>query len=213
MPITVATAIAGIIVGAIIHRTGRYLELIYAGAAIMTLGNGLYILLSPSSSLTEIICIQIVAGVGVAPLFQAPLIAIQASVSQDDTATATSTYSFLRNIATSLSVILGGVLFQNSMDIRVPSLAGPPINLPSNITMALTGGNAAANVFLANSIQYPIQKLAIREAYAWSMRNIWIMYTSVSALALVCSVFIKRHHLRKDHVETKTGLKKQEAVS
>lgn len=207
MPITVTEAITGVVVGVIIHRTGRYLELIYVGVVIMTLGNGLYILLSPSSGLIEIIFVQIVAGIGAGLLFQAPLIALQALVSQEDTATATATSMFVNNLATSLSVVIGGVLFQNSMDIRVKSLALPPINLPSNITDLLSAGGAAANVMLVETIQDPLQRSAIREAYSWSMRNVWILYTGVSGLAILSSVFIKNHHLRKDHIETQTGLK------
>jgi MFS family permease len=212
MPITTTEAIMGVIVGFIIHRTGRYLELIYAGVILMTVGNGLYTLFSTKSSLAEIITFQIVAGLGAGLLFQAPLLALQALLPQDDIAMATSTLSFMRNLATSLSVVIGGVLFQNSMDIRVPSLSTPPISLPSNITDLLVGGDAAANVFLVSVIQDPAQRAAVREAYAWSMRNMWIMYTGISALAVVASLFIKKHHLRKDHVETKTGIKKESPV-
>ncbi|TVY20915.1 MFS-type transporter [Lachnellula arida] len=207
IPITVTEAITGVLVGVIIHRTGRYLEIIYAGVLLMTLGNGLYILFSPKSGLVEIIFIQIVAGIGAGLLFQAPLIALQALVSQEDTATATATFTFVSNLATALSVVIGGVLFQNSMDIRVTSLALPPTNLPSNITDLLSAGGAAANVMLASSIQDQAQRSAVREAYAWSLRNVWILYTGISAMAVVTSVFIKKHHLTKDHTETKTGLK------
>jgi hypothetical protein len=212
MPITTTEAIMGVIVGFIIHRTGRYLELIYAGVTLMTIGNGLYTLFSTKSSLAEIITFQIVAGLGAGLLFQAPLLALQALLPQDDIAMATSTLSFMRNLATSLSVVIGGVLFQNSMDIRVPSLSTPPISLPSNITDLLVGGDAAAHVFLVSVIQDPAQRAAVREAYAWSMRNMWIMYTGISALAVVASLFIKKHHLRKDHVETKTGIKRESPV-
>jgi hypothetical protein len=212
MPITTTEAIMGVIVGFIIHRTGRYLELIYAGVILMTIGNGLYTLFSTESSLAEIVTFQIVAGLGAGLLFQAPLLALQALLPQDDIAMATSTLSFMRNLATSLSVVIGGVLFQNSMDIRVPSLSTPPISLPSNITDLLVGGDAAAHVFLVSVIQDPAQRAAVREAYAWSMRNMWIMYTGISALAVVASLFIKKHHLRKDHVETKTGIKRESPV-
>ncbi|PMD14496.1 hypothetical protein NA56DRAFT_583452 [Hyaloscypha hepaticicola] len=209
MPITTTEAITGILAGLIIHRTGRYLEIIYIGVTLMTIGNGLYILLSPSSTLAEIIIFQIIAGIGAGFLFQAPLIALQALVSQDDTATATATFSFVRSLATSLGVVFGGVIFQNSMDMHVPPLSSPPINLPSNVTDLLTKGGAAANVMLSNTIVDTVQRGAVRGAYAWSMRNMWIFYTGISALAVLSSAFIKRHHLRSDHVETKTGIRKR----
>lgn len=208
MPVTVSEAITGILAGVLIHLTGRYLEMIYVGVIFMTVGNGLYILLSPTSTLGEIIGYQILAGIGAGLLFQAPLIALQARTSQDDTATATATFGFVRSIATALSVVIGGVIFQNSMDVRIPPLSSPPINLPSNITDLLTKGGAAANVMLSDMITEPTKRVAVREAYAWSLRNMWIFYTGIGALAVVSCAFIKGHHLRSDHVETRTGIKK-----
>ena len=212
MPITTTEAITGILAGVIIHSTGRYLEVIYIGVTCMTIGNGLYTLLNPASTLAEIIIFQIVAGIGAGLLFQAPLIALQALVPQDETATATATFGFVRSLATALGVVLGGVIFQNSMDMHVPPLSLPPINLPSNVTDLLTKGGAAANVMLSNTISDAVQKEAVRGAYAWSMRNMWIFYTVLSALAVLSSVFIKKHHLRTDHVETRTGIKKMEGT-
>jgi hypothetical protein len=212
MPITTTEAITGILAGVIIHSTGRYLEVIYIGVTCMTIGNGLYILLNPASTLAEIIIYQIIAGIGAGLLFQAPLIALQALVSQDETATATATFGFVRSLATALGVVLGGVIFQNSMDMHIPLLSSPPVNLPANITDLLTKGGAAANVMLSNTISDSVQKEAVRAAYSWSMKNMWIFYTVLSGLAVLSSVFIKKHYLRTDHVETRTGIKKREGT-
>jgi hypothetical protein len=211
LPITITEALMGITVGVLIHRTGRYLELIYLGVVLMTIGNGLYILFSATSSLATVIGFQIVAGIGAGALFEAPLLGLQAFVSQEATATATSTFGFVRNLATSLSIVIGGVIFQNSMDLQVSSLSYPPIILPSNITDVLLGGAAAANVMIIATIQDPIQKFAVKEAFAWSLRNMWILYTCLSALAVVASLFIKRQVLSKEHVETRTGIRKDES--
>jgi len=39
----------------------------------------------------------------------------------------------------------------------------------------------------------------------------WIFYTCISALAIVASAFIKRQILSKEHVETRTGIRKEES--
>jgi len=93
------------------------------------------------------------------------------------------------------------------MDIRVKTLAAPPFNLPSNITDLLANEQAAANVLTVNSIQNPLQKMAVREAFAWSLRNLWIFYVVISALCVVATVFIKKRVLTREHVETKTGVR------
>jgi MFS family permease len=210
LPITVGEAVMGITAGVLIHRTGHYLELIYIGATMLTLGNGLYILFSATSSISMILSFQIITGIGAGLLFEAPLLALQALVSQNDTATATATLGFVRNLATSLSIVIGGVIFQNSMDLQILSLASPPINLPSNITNALAGGAAAANVMVVSTIVDPLQKIAVKEAFAWSLRNMWILYTCIAALGVLASAFIQRQVLSKEHVETRTGIRKEE---
>ncbi len=196
----------GITAGIVIHRTGRYIELLYLGTLLMTIGNGLYIYFSAHTSVALIIIFQLIAGLGTGLLFEAPLLPLQAMVSQQDTATATATFGFVRNLATSLSIVINGVIFQNSMDMRVPPLAMPPVNLPANITAALTGGKAAANVLLVERIEDLTQREAVREAFAWSMRNMWIFCTCVSVVTIAAVPFVARSHLSREHVETRTGI-------
>lgn len=210
LPITVSEALAGIAVGIFIHRTGRYLELIHVGVVLMTIGNGLYILFSSHSPVGQIIGFQIVAGVGQGLLFQPPLIAIQAFVSQDNTATATSTFGFTRNLSTALSIVVCGVIFQNSMNLKAKSLSLPPVNLAPNITGLFSGGQAAANVVVIGKITDAAQKQAVKDAFVWSMRNMFIFSTCGAACAVVASAFVKKSVLSKVHVETKTGIKENE---
>lgn len=213
VPLIITEASTGIFVGIFIHRTGHFLELIYAGTIFMTIGTGLYIHFGVSSSVGMILGFQIIAGLGLGLLFEAPLLAVQATVAQDDVATATSTFGFVRNLATSMSVVIGGVIFQNSMSLRIPPLVKPPINLPSDVAQLFAGGAAAANVESVNLITDTIQKQAVRKVFAWSMRNLWIFYTALAALSIVASVFIERQHLSKVHVETKTGIKEKNQPS
>ncbi|CZT50803.1 uncharacterized protein RSE6_11856 [Rhynchosporium secalis] len=111
------------LLGLVIYRTGNYLSLIYAGVIMMTIGNG-YIFSSPWTLWARASDYnQIIAGIGAGLLFQVPLIAIQASVHQDDMATGTATVGVIGTLVTASSVVIGGVMFQSSMDMKVPSLA------------------------------------------------------------------------------------------
>jgi MFS family permease len=76
LPMMVTTAAVDITVGIVIHRTGRYREITWAGATIMTLGTGLYINFRADTSMARIIGFEIVGGIGVALLFQTPMIAM-----------------------------------------------------------------------------------------------------------------------------------------
>jgi hypothetical protein len=186
----------------------------------MALGTGLYIDLDATSSLGKIIGFQIVAGIGSGLLFSPPLIAVQSHVSQAQTAAATATVGFVRNLATASSIVIGGVLFQNSMTLRKPFLR--EAGLSPALTEQFAGPDAAANVLLlqtsssslSSSPQLdPLQKQAVKDAFAWSLRNMWIVYTCVAAVGLVASLFISRRSLSKEHHETRTGIQEREKKS
>ncbi|KAJ9136938.1 MFS drug transporter [Pleurostoma richardsiae] len=204
LPMMVTEAAADITAGVLIHQTGRYRELTWFGATLMTLGTGLYISFQPDTPVARIIGFEIIGGVGTALLFQVPIIVIQNTVSQADTASATATLGFIRNLATSLSIVLGGVVFQNSMAARQSSLAAA--GLSESVLEDLSGDQAAANVDIIKSIHDVAQRQAVQNAFAWSLRNMFIMYTSAAAVVLVASAFIKQRRLSTEHNETKTGI-------
>lgn len=154
----------GILTGVVIHRTGRYIEIIWIGTIFMTLGFGLLIRLNAQSTLREIVPFEIVAGIGSGLLFEPPLIAFQTLVSQEDTATATATFGFIRNIGLVLSIVIGGIVFQNGMSLRAPQLRAS--GLPRNITDQFSGGAAPANVMVISTLQFSAQKLVVKEAFA-----------------------------------------------
>jgi len=208
--LSIPEALMGITSGIIIHRTGRYRELIWTGTTLLTLGTGLLIHFDATSTIAEIVVIQIVAGVASGMLFEPPLIAIQALVSQEDTATATATLGFMRNLATSFSIILGGVVFQNGMQLQESSLVGS--GLPADLVQSFSGGDAAANVMKVSEIVDAGQRLAVKEAFAWSMRNMWIMFTCTAAIGVAASWFVTTQTLSREHTETRTGIKKREVI-
>ncbi|KAJ6028653.1 Efflux pump dotC [Penicillium herquei] len=207
LPLVLAEAFAGMLTGMIIHRTGRYLELIWIGMALMAIGNGLFIRLGVSSSISEIVGYLFLSGFGAGFLFQTPIIAIQAMVSQEDTATATGTLGFIRNMATACSIVIGGVVFQNSMGKMKGKLLAAGVS--ESLADQMTGASAAANIEYIKDITDPAQRLAVKEAFAWSMRNLWIMYTVASVLGVIVSAFILKTRLNKEHVETVTGLRSE----
>jgi hypothetical protein len=105
---------------------------------------------------------------------------------------------------TCIGTVLGGIIFQNSMTTRRPQLKAA--GLPSDLLHKLSGADAAANLGIVSTISDPKIKLAIRQAFAWSTRNMWIFYTCVGAISVVASAFVQKSTLSAEHVETKTGL-------
>ena len=192
--------------GIFIRKTGQYLPPIWFGMFFMTLGFGLYIDLPASPSWARIVIFQIIAGLGVGPNFQAPLIALQSLVKPHDIATATATFGFCRNLATSLSVVIGGVIFQNGMAKRESTLSAA---LGPQIGSELGGGSAGANTAIVKVLP-EAQRVVADQAYTASLREMWIFYVAISAVGLVISLAIGRQTLSKQHEVTKTGLAEQE---
>ncbi|KAA8651112.1 uncharacterized protein ATNIH1004_003805 [Aspergillus tanneri] len=203
LPLYFQKATMDIIVGILIRQTGRYKEIIWAGVIIMTMGTGLFISLQTDTPIASIIGFQIASGIGIAFLFQLPMIAVQNTVSQADTATATATLGFFRNLATSLSIVLGGEVFQKSMTTRQSFLIDAGVSEP--VRQALSGRQAAAHVDIGKTIQDPVQRHAVQDAFVWSIRNMLIMYTCIAGIAMIASAFMKQLKLRTEYTETKTG--------
>lgn len=157
----------------------------------MTLGFGLFINLSPHSSGAKIIIYQIIAGLGIWPNFQAPLIALQSAIQSCDIATATATFSFTRMLSSAVSIVVGGVIFQSELERRGIRISGP--------------GGALGNVESIHSSE-------LRSQYAIALQRMWILYVCTSASGLVTALFIRRKKLSREHEETRTGLEAQKEI-
>lgn len=80
LPTALSLSFLSAFTGVFIRKTGQYLPPIWFGLVFMTAGFGLFINLDANSSWSKIIIYQIIAGIGVGPNFQSPLIALQSLV-------------------------------------------------------------------------------------------------------------------------------------
>ncbi|KFY88351.1 hypothetical protein V498_06810 [Pseudogymnoascus sp. VKM F-4517 (FW-2822)] len=207
LPYAVVLSLTSACTGIFIRKTGRYLEPIWFGTILMTLGFGLFIDLDVNTTWVKIVLFQIVAGLGVGPNFQAPLIALQTLVSAKDNASGTSAFIFTRNLASSISVVLGGVVFQNCMELRSAQLSK---ELGPGIAAQLSGRHAASNAMVVQSLELAQRDVA-RTAFSESLGMLWVLYASVAVVGMVASGFISRQTLCKEHEEPVTGLEYEEA--
>jgi hypothetical protein len=153
---------ATFLTGMVIRKTGKVKLIIWFGAFFMTLGTGLFINFGPKMVVWKIIVFQIIAGIGVGPLFQAPMIALQSVVKQRDVAAANSAFSFLRSLVTSLSVVIGGVVLQRGLGSS---------SLTGNGHVSAGGGETSVR-------------------YANALSNMWIFYTAFCAVMLIATIWI-----------------------
>ncbi|KAK4041434.1 major facilitator superfamily domain-containing protein [Parachaetomium inaequale] len=188
--------------GIVIKKTGKYLPCIVFGMVTMALGFGLFIDLEPRANWTKIVLYQIVAGIGVGPNFQSPLIALQTTVGPRDMASATGTFAFVRQLFTSISIVIGGVVFQNGMEKQYPRLVE---QLGPDVASQFSGSNAASSVGLVAQLPQQLRQIA-RDAYFESLRTMFILYVAFAGLGVLVSFLVGSRTLSKDHTEHKTGL-------
>ncbi|KAL4949541.1 MFS general substrate transporter [Aspergillus filifer] len=209
LPVMVTEAATDVLAGVFLHRIGRYREITWVGTVLMALGTGLLVSLNVTSSIGMTIGFAIVGGIGTALLFQTPVIAAQNSVERKaDTAAATATLGFMRNIATSFSIVLGGVIFRDSMERQQTVLEA--LSVDSDIVRKLAGDMAAANVGVVKEIVNPGQREAAQGAFAWSLRNMFIFYTALCGVAVVAGCFVRQKPMTSEHTETRTGVRELE---
>lgn len=202
LPFSFTLGVASAVTGFLIKKTGKYLPPIIGGFTLMTIGYGLFIDLGANPSWAKIICFQIILGLGVGPNFQSPLIALQNTVQPKDIASATGTFMFIRQLATSISIVVGGVIFSSGMAKQFDTLQA---ELGQETADLLGGNDAAASVSAVQALPEPQRGIA-QEAYWTALRTMYIFYVVFAGLGLVLSFFIGGGALNKKHTEHKTGL-------
>lgn len=199
VPITVIQALTGVAAGWIVRRTGQYLYLIYAGLFLSTTGFSLFIMLSATTPLSVVIILELIAGLGIGMVFQPPLIALQSLVSNEDIAVATAFFGFVRSFSTSVSIVIGGLVFQNTMEAHANGLVS--VLGPTEAGL-FSGKNAAANVDIIGTLN-EAQQVVVKKAFAASLSKMWILYACVAAVGLVLSFGIDGKVLKKHKKDEK----------
>lgn len=164
IPLTICTGLTGFFV----KRTGNYTWPIRVGAVVMTLGTGLFIDFKTKLQWHKLILFQLIAGIGAGPVFQTPLIALQAHTKAEDLTAAMSAMTFTRSLATSISLVVGSVLLQAR--IGGQSLSG---------LHTVEGGESSKN------------------QYVQALRIMWVFYTCVCAAMVCMACFIKGKNVKK----------------
>lgn len=224
LPLALSLGFSSIATGAFNGKVGLYLPPIYFGFIMLTLGFGLFIDLDATSSWAKIIIYQIIAGLGIGPLFQGPIVALQANINPRDigqsfppfllpphrhtnetTGPATAAISFSRSLATGVSIVIGQVLYESRFAHSRSSLSS--VLTPAETSIIFDGSVSAETFYIARLPE--VQRTAVRAAFAGALRPMWIMYAAIAATGLIAMVFVRGKVLTSEHSETVTGLESE----
>lgn len=193
-------------VGIIAARTGHYRWSVWAGWVLTTAGAGLLWLLQPHTSVVQWIFINLPIGVGTGMLFPAMALSIQAACEPSFNGHASAFYSFLRGVGQSIGVAISGVIFQNVFRRKL-------LELPAFVALAdQYSRDATIVVGVIKAMPEGADKSDLIQAYADSLRIIWISLLAFAAAGMFLSATIKGYTLNQEHV-TKQGLVGRSAVA
>jgi EmrB/QacA subfamily drug resistance transporter len=189
LALAIPLAIISFASGHIIEKTGRYLEVLQVGLLLMTLGIGLLISLDASLNIGKIFGILVVIGLGFGPNFGAPLIALQTRIREEDIATGTAAFGFVRMVSGAIGLVIGQVVFQVLMRPHFSSFVDQGIS--EEFARALAGGEAISQAIKVGELP-SAQKMLARNGFMGALRGTWILYTVIAGLGLLVSFGIKR---------------------
>lgn len=190
--------------GAFMKKTGKFLPIHYISFGMMTVGQGLYTILGPGSSTATWVILQLVAGFFANLVLPCLLPAIQAGLSETDTAAATAFFGFIRSFGIIWGVTIPAAIFNNRFDALSEKI------LDSDVRGLLTHGQAyehASKQFLNSlSSQTRVQVVSV---YSDALQRTWqisIVFAGIAFLA----VFLEKQVTMRTTLETEYGLKEKD---
>lgn len=192
------------IAGGFVSKTGRYRPVHAIGLAVLTVSIGCCSLLDQNSHMAVWVILELLVGAGLGSTVSALLPAVQAGLTEADTATSTATWAFIRSLGTIWGVSIPAAVFNNRFDqlsYRVTD---------ASIRAQLTHGQAyehASKQFLDSVDSVTRDQLV--GIYADSLKRSWqvgIIFAGISFLA----VFFEKEVKLRTELDTKFGLENQD---
>lgn len=205
LAVAIPLALVSFASGFVIEKTGRYLEVLQAGLAVMTIGVGLLIDFNTHTDFGKIIAFLVVIGVGFGPNFHAPMIALQKRIQEADIATGIGAFGFVRMVSGAIGVVVGQVVFQALMRPHLSDFLH--VGISRDFAERLAGGNAISEAPTVTRLP-SVQRETVREGMTDALRATWITYTVVSAVGLLISFGIHKGKLSNGTDAPKTTEKK-----
>jgi len=188
----------------LLARFGRFRPFHHAGFAIIAIGLGCFTLLDSSSSTAVWVVLQAVVSAGLGMVVSTLLPAIQAGLSESDTATATATFAFVRSFAFVWGISIPAVVFNNQFAHLSSRISDPAA------TALLSDGQAyerATSAFIDSF--HGVVRTEIVGVYSDSLKLAWQVAVAIAGVGFLLVFFEKEIKLRTE-LETEFGITQKE---
>jgi MFS family permease len=203
LPLSVMLAPFAIVAGILLSKLGRYRPLHWTGFAFTAIGCGLFSILDSNSSKAAWVCFQIVAALGLGFVMTTILPSIQAALPESDTATATSTFAFVRSFGFVWGITIPSIVFQARFDALLGRISDEAVR--SILADGRAYGYASASIIghLPEDV-----RAEVLSVYTDALRAVWQAAIAFSLASFVVVFLTKHIELRKD-LETEFGLEEE----
>jgi hypothetical protein len=167
------------------------------GWILVTIGSGILLLLTKSSSKAEVMCIFMVLGLGLGVLVSSLIYSIQANSRPEDSVYCNALYSLLRMFGQTIGIAMGGAIFQNR--IRV-SLEQSHLPLLSSKAEELA---RQVSILIKEIQQAPAAspvRLALISAFQSAFQIFVYVLCALGATGFLLSTIVKGHSLNQRFV-------------
>ncbi|MFC4507342.1 MULTISPECIES: MDR family MFS transporter [Streptomyces] len=195
LPMVIGLLIASVFSGTVVSRTGGYRVFPIVGSLVMGVGLFLMSRMGPDSGVWLESLYMFVLGTGIGLCMQVLTIAVQNTVDYADLGTATSGVTFFRTLGSSFGTAVFGTIYTNALttDLRdgiaaAAATAGGAVDT-ATITAAATSPEGL------HSLPAPVAAPII-EAYADTLRTVFLWTVPVAAVGFVVALFLKQVPLR-----------------
>ena len=210
---TILSLIPGAITaGVLLSKFGRYRPIQHVGFALMVIGFGLLTLLKSNATTGQWVGYQIVSALGSGLVLPVLLPAVQASLTEEDTALSTSTWAFIRSFGLIWGATIPTAAFDNRYNSLLYRITDPAV------AQQLANGKSyeRATKSFVDSIKDPVTRAQVKSVYVESIKTVWFVSMAFAALGFLLVIFEKEVPLRKEldtkfNIEEKTKPNKTDA--
>ncbi|GJN69991.1 multidrug resistance protein fnx1 protein [Purpureocillium lilacinum] len=194
---------AAAIAGAMLTKFGRYRPWQLAGLCIMTIGMGLYSLLDQKTPTYGWVLLVFFFAVGCGLVIPSLLPALQAKLSDSDSAAAIAVLTIGRNFGSVWGTVIPSIIFNNQFD-RFSDTIGD-----ESTRRLLLGGQAYAHATadFVNTLQ-GITREQVKTTYVKALSYVWYVGIVVSFIGLAC-VFLEEEVDLRTTLDSEFGLEER----
>ncbi|KAI0856098.1 MFS general substrate transporter [Xylaria cubensis] len=194
---------SGIIAGLVMGKTGKYRPQHLVGFGLLSIGIGLFTMLSKDTPAAAWAWFEIITALGLGVIMTAVLPAIQAALSEADIARSTAVYTFLRSVGGIWGVTIPSIVFNgqvNNYQDRISS---------TEIRQKLSNGQAYGFASMGGVQKLPdVLQNEVLGVYTDALKTVWQVGLAFALAGFLAALVVKQYDMSRKS-ESKFGLQER----